>query len=102
MNDKTQRKYPALKGERARRFFLDSVLKQQRLPQQCRNIPENPSYKPLQRKTLMTDSSTVEDSEHKLNVRHLTINDYADIHRLMERVYPDLGGRGRKRNFVPS
>lgn len=47
----------------------------------------------------MTDSSTVEDSEHKLNVRHLTINDYADIHRLMERVYPDLGGAWPQEKF---
>lgn len=47
----------------------------------------------------MTDNPSVENSEHKLNVRHLTIDDYADIQSLMGRVYPDLGGAWPEKKF---
>ncbi len=39
----------------------------------------------------MSDDIRLEDSEHKLQLRHLTLADYPDIKSIMERVYPDLG-----------
>ncbi len=33
-----------------------------------------------------------DETEHKLNLRNLTLADFADIKKLMDEVYPGLGG----------
>lgn len=33
-----------------------------------------------------------EESDHKLNLRHLELSDYDDLRRLMDRIYPGFGG----------
>jgi len=40
----------------------------------------------------MVDDTLTEGTEHKLNLRHLTLDDYEDVKRLMDEVYPGLGG----------
>ncbi|WP_250657494.1 bifunctional GNAT family N-acetyltransferase/carbon-nitrogen hydrolase family protein [Alkalimarinus coralli] len=40
----------------------------------------------------MTDDILIDDPEHKLNLRHLKIDDFPDLKKLMDRVYPGLGG----------
>lgn len=40
----------------------------------------------------MHDDNLLEESEHKLNLRHLKLDDYSDLKSLMNKVYPDLGG----------
>ena len=47
----------------------------------------------------MVDNATGEGSEHKLHLRHLTIDDYADLKTIMDKVYPDLGGAWPKEKF---
>jgi len=38
------------------------------------------------------DLTQIEESEHKLNLRHLRLEDYAHLKDIMDRVYPDFGG----------
>ena len=40
-----------------------------------------------------------EETEHKLNLRHLTLDDFADIKKLMDAVYPGLGGAWPEKKF---
>lgn len=40
-----------------------------------------------------------EETEHKLNLRHLTLDDFSDIKRLMDNVYPGLGGSWPEKKF---
>ncbi|MFT4789857.1 MAG: putative amidohydrolase/GNAT superfamily N-acetyltransferase, partial [Paraglaciecola sp.] len=54
--------------------------------------------------TLMPDknsstSSSVDDPEHILELRHLTIEDYADVKELMDVVYAQVGGAWPLKNF---
>lgn len=35
---------------------------------------------------------TIDGTEHKLHLRHLKLDDYADLKELMDRVYSDIGG----------
>ena len=47
----------------------------------------------------MTNETLTEDTEHKLNLRHLTLADYDDVKKLMDAVYPGLGGAWPKNQF---
>ncbi|GAA5134503.1 carbon-nitrogen hydrolase family protein [Thalassotalea piscium] len=47
----------------------------------------------------MTDDTCIEDIGHKLNLRHLTLADYEDVKKLMDAVYPGLGGAWPKNKF---
>ena len=40
-----------------------------------------------------------EETEHKLNLRHLTLDDFGDIKNLMDAVYPGLGGAWPEKKF---
>lgn len=47
------------------------------------------------------NDNLIDDTEHKLNLRHLKVDDYADIEKLMDKVYPDgLGGAWTKEQFI--
>ncbi|MGK0247927.1 MAG: GNAT superfamily N-acetyltransferase, partial [Oleispira sp.] len=45
------------------------------------------------------ESKMSEETEHKLNLRHLTLDDFADIKKLMDAVYPGLGGAWPEKKF---
>jgi hypothetical protein len=47
----------------------------------------------------MTENNFTDDSTHKLNLRHLTLDDYPDLKVLMDLVYPDLGGAWSKKKY---
>ena len=47
----------------------------------------------------MTTGSTGDEPEHKLNLRHLEVGDYADIKKIMDKVYPGLGGAWPEKKF---
>ncbi|MEZ5573522.1 MAG: bifunctional GNAT family N-acetyltransferase/carbon-nitrogen hydrolase family protein [Halioglobus sp.] len=47
----------------------------------------------------MTTESSGDDSEHKLNLRHLEVGDYADLKKIMDVVYPGLGGAWTEKQF---
>jgi hypothetical protein len=40
-----------------------------------------------------------EETEHKLNLRHLTLDDFEDIKKLMDAVYSGLGGAWPEKKF---
>tara|TARA_B110000503_G_scaffold55185_2_gene88576 strand:+ start:806 stop:931 length:126 start_codon:yes stop_codon:yes gene_type:complete len=40
----------------------------------------------------MTNETPGDDSEHKLNLRHLVSSDYPDLNRITDQVHPELGG----------
>jgi len=42
------------------------------------------------------DLTHIEESEHKLNLRHLRLEDYAHLKDIMDRVYPDFRVLGKK------
>ncbi|NVK25458.1 MAG: GNAT family N-acetyltransferase [Gammaproteobacteria bacterium] len=39
------------------------------------------------------------DSEHLLNLRNLTLDDYADLKTIMDTIYPDMGGVWPRKKF---
>jgi len=45
------------------------------------------------------NDNLIEDPEHKLNLRHLKSSDYPDLKKLMDRVYPGLGGAWTEKQF---
>jgi len=47
----------------------------------------------------MTDDSIIENAEHKLKLRHLTLDDFEDVKKLMDDVYPGLGGAWPKKKY---
>ncbi len=47
----------------------------------------------------MTEQSGTEETEHKLSLRHLRIEDYADIKEIMDDVYAGLGGAWPEKKF---
>ena len=40
----------------------------------------------------MNEPTQIEEPEHKLNLRHLRQEDYADLKEIMDAVYPEFGG----------
>ncbi|WP_461515665.1 GNAT family N-acetyltransferase [Porticoccus sp.] len=40
-----------------------------------------------------------DESEHKLNLRHLQLEDYTELKEIMDRVYPGLGGAWPEKKF---
>ena len=40
----------------------------------------------------VNEPSLLEESEHKLNLRHLKLEDYPDLKEIMDAVYPEFGG----------
>lgn len=47
----------------------------------------------------MSDSSHSEEPEHKLSLRHLRLEDYPDLRKVMDAVYPGLGGAWPEKKF---
>ncbi len=47
----------------------------------------------------MIEDSLIEDPEHKLNLRHLKIDDYPHLKELMDQVYPGMGGAWPLKKF---
>ncbi len=47
----------------------------------------------------MTDDTLIDDPEHKLNLRHLTVEDFPDLKKLMDIIYPGMGGAWPKNKF---
>lgn len=47
----------------------------------------------------MTDPSKSESVDHKLNLRNLVVEDYADIKKIMDMLYPDMGGAWPEQKF---
>ncbi len=47
----------------------------------------------------MHDSTPIEEPEHKLNLRNLREDDYADIKEIMDRVYSGFGGAWPEKKF---
>ncbi len=47
----------------------------------------------------MSEHTTADGSEHKLNLRHLTLEDYPGLKKIMDQVYPDLGGAWEEKKF---
>ncbi|MGB0664334.1 MAG: GNAT family N-acetyltransferase [Pontibacterium sp.] len=47
----------------------------------------------------MSDDTLLDQPEHKLNLRHLTLEDYPAIKKVMDEVYPDLGGAFPEKQF---
>ena len=47
----------------------------------------------------MSDHIDTDDSEHKLNLRSLKLDDYADLKEIMDLVYPSLGGAWPEKKF---
>ncbi len=45
----------------------------------------------------MTDNTIQDEGEHKLTLRHLTLDDYDDIKEIMDRVYHEIGGAWPKK-----
>ncbi|GHF91207.1 bifunctional GNAT family N-acetyltransferase/carbon-nitrogen hydrolase family protein [Thalassotalea marina] len=48
----------------------------------------------------MTTDYDKETSEHLLNLRNLTVNDYDDLKHVMDTLYPDMGGAWPKDKFL--
>jgi len=48
----------------------------------------------------MNDDILIDEPEHKLNLRHLNVDDLPDLKKLMDDVYPELGGAWPKRKFL--
>ncbi len=46
----------------------------------------------LQFESTVNEPSLLEESEHKLNLRHLRLEDYPDLKEIMDAVYPEFGG----------
>lgn len=40
----------------------------------------------------MYETTIQDEGEHKLTLRHLTLDDYDDIKEIMDRVYHEIGG----------
>ncbi|MCB1668053.1 MAG: GNAT family N-acetyltransferase [Pseudomonadales bacterium] len=47
----------------------------------------------------MNDHLNADESEHKLNLRHLELKDYADLKEVMDQVYPGLGGAWPEKKY---
>ena len=47
----------------------------------------------------MNDTTHTDDSEHKLNLRHLELKDYPELKEIMDLVYPELGGAWPEKKF---
>jgi len=47
----------------------------------------------------MTTENLAEDSEHRLNLRNLTLEDYPDIKNIMDILYPAMGGAWPEKKF---
>jgi predicted amidohydrolase len=47
----------------------------------------------------MSENIYTDESEHKLTLRHLVKDDYADLKVMMDAVYPDLGGAWPEKQF---
>ncbi len=47
----------------------------------------------------MSDHIDTDDSEHKLNLRSLKLDDYPDLKKIMDLVYPSLGGAWPEKKF---
>lgn len=47
----------------------------------------------------MSDNIHTDDSEHKLTLRNLVLDDYADVKDIMDRVYQDAGGACPEKKF---
>lgn len=48
----------------------------------------------------MTTDLPGDGSEHKLNLRHMVSSDYPDLKRIMDQVYPGLGGAWTEKQFL--
>lgn len=48
---------------------------------------------------IMNENITLDESEHKLTLRHLCQADYADIKVIMDQVYPGIGGAWPEKKF---
>ncbi len=47
----------------------------------------------------MNETTVDDEGEHKLILRHLTLDDYDDIKEIMDRVYHEIGGAWPKKKF---
>ncbi|GJM08838.1 MAG: hydrolase [Lysobacteraceae bacterium] len=47
----------------------------------------------------MIEQTPTEEPEHKLTLRHLSLDDYTDIKQIMDQVYADLGGAWGEKKF---
>lgn len=47
----------------------------------------------------MSETAQSEDSEHRLNLRNLSLDDYADLKKIMDEVYPEMGGAWPEKKF---
>lgn len=47
----------------------------------------------------MNETTVQDEGEHKLTLRHLTLEDYDDIKEIMDRVYHEIGGAWPKKKF---
>lgn len=47
----------------------------------------------------MNDKTQNDESEHKLHLRHLKLEDFADLKEIMDKVYPGLGGAWPEKKY---
>ena len=48
----------------------------------------------------MTDDNLIDSQDHKLNLRNLVASDYSDLKKMMDLLYPDMGGAWPESKFL--